>query len=278
METVQRILVPTELGEATSAALSFAMKLALDSGAEIFLLHLEPAHSVTMHVSGLSPADEGAGVQARHRREMHILVDELEHQGIRVHPLLSEDVGGEDIIRYVAPLHIDLVVMGPPKGQGMEVIGGSHALMLIRNTSVPVLLVPDDVPVNFSPVSILFASTFRNDQREALRRVVSLARIFDARIDVAFLNLFSHLIMESVARERVEEIVRLYPQVRFTVNILNTNDEQWGLRTLAGRLHSDIMAVSMEHRSLLGRLLDPSFAERMIRHLELPLLVVHAGP
>ena len=277
MIPIKRLLMPTDLNDGTSMAMSYAMAIALAGKAEMWLLHFDPVASRTMHVAGLRPAvEEHEVVHARHRQEMDRLVDEMERQGISVHPLLADEYDQEDIVRFTDSLKVDLVVMGTPHQASFPGPGGSHAGLLMRNSETPLLIVPDIPEITLKPQALLFASTFRNEQQKAIASVAALASVFKARVDVVFLNLFSHLIMEDVAREKVLQSVRAYPEIRFTVNVLNTNDEQWGVNTLAARLDSDLIAVSMEHRSLLGRLLDPPFAERMLSHLRLPLLVVHS--
>jgi len=278
MDEIRHILVPTGLEESEISALTFAMEVALRAKAEIFLLHPEPAPDTTMHVAGLQPAMDPRTVQTRkaHQNEFLLIVDEISRQGITVHPILIGDSEREDSRSWIKPLAIDLVVTAAMSGR-VPVMGLSYIATLLRDSEVPVVVVPEMDMSHYRPESILFASTFRHDQTRAIRQLTVFARLFGSQVDIFFLNHVNHLIIESVAREKVQEVIKLFPDIPFTVNVIDTNDDQWAVGTMIERVHTDVLALTMEHRSWLGRRLDPAFAERMLKHLALPMLVLHNG-
>lgn len=272
---MKRILALTDFSSNAGIALAIAMDIALKSSAEIFLVHFEYAGDAIAHVPGVHLTDNTTEDELRASRlEMDLLVAECARTGITMHAMLVQDTGLEKVTDYAEGTGCDLVVMGAHGKSGWRPLAGSTVQRVIRDTRVPVLVVPDRPRPMLPLRDFIFASTFRHDQHQALAKTVELARLFRARIHMVFLNLFSHLIREEVAREKVTQNIAGYRDISFTVQVVNTNDERWGLEVLAARLDAGVIAVAIEHRSMLGRLLDPPFALRLLSELSVPLLLV----
>lgn len=274
---MKRILVLTDFSSQAGLAMAVAMDIALRSGAEIYLVHFEQVGDAVAHVPGVHPLAPDNGVGYRHsKEEMDRLAGESASTGISVHVMLVRDQGLEKVSDYTRKLAGDLLVMGAHGHSGWRPMAGSMVSRVLRSTSVPVLIVPDRPRPELPLRDFVFASTFRQDQTKTLAVAARLARLFKARIHIVFLNLFSHLIREEVAREKVMALIRTCPDVDFTVQVVNTNDERWGLEVLAARLDAGVLAVALEHRSVIGRLIDPPFALRLLSNLSLPLLAIPA--
>lgn len=255
--------------------MAVAMDIALRSGAEIFLVHFEPVGDAVTHVPGVHMAESDTGVDHRFsRQEMDRLSAESAVTGISVHVMLVRDQGMEKVSDYVQKLNADLLVMGSHGKSGWRPLAGSMVNRVLRNITIPVLIVPDRPRPRMPLHDFVFASTFRQDQTGAVAATIELARLFSARVHMVFLNLFSHLIREEIAREKVMQAIDPYPDLNFTVQVVNTNDERWGLEVLAARLDAGVVAVSIEHRSVIGRLVDPPFARKLLSNLSLPLLAL----
>lgn len=255
--------------------MAVAMNIALRSGAEIFLVHFEQVGDAVAHVPGVHVAESDNGVDhIFSKQEMNRLSSESAATGISVHVMLVRDQGLEKVSDYVQKLNADLLVMGSHGKSGWRPLAGSMVNRVLRSVSTPVLVVPDRPRPKLPLHDFVFASTFRHDQTRALAATVGLARLFGARVHMVFLNLFSHLIREEIAREKMMQVIGSYPDLNFTVQVVNTNDERWGLEVLAARLDAGLVAVSMEHRSVIGRLIDPPFAQKLLANLSLPLLAV----
>lgn len=275
---MKKILVPTDFSPCAGHALSVAVQVAAKAGAELYLLHMETVPDLTVHAGRLVAAVGDQENMRQSRAELFKLADEVEHQGIKVHTVLVEDETGEKITDYILPYGIDLVVMGTHGRKGFtERILGSMAKKVVRQSKVPVMLIHDLPPKGLQFHDILFASTFRRDQSAAVRAVVELVNLFGATLHVLYLNLYYHLIREESARETIEALLAPWPQLPRTVTVTETNDESWGIRKFSSLVHADMIAVSMDHQTLPGRLLNPAVAERLIDKETLPLLILPAG-
>ena len=144
--TYKRILVPVDGGSTSDKGLDEAAKLARGSGAQFLLLHI-----VDDTVAFSSP--EGAGV--------NVVLDALRASGqevlekaaararrarLQAKTVLVENFTGrvaEAIVEQAKRWRADLIVMGTHGRRGVNrLLLGSNAELVIRNSTVPVLLVP----------------------------------------------------------------------------------------------------------------------------------------
>ena len=144
--TYKRILVPVDGDSTSDKGLDEAAKLARGTGAQFLLLHI-----VDDTVAFSSP--EGAGV--------NVVLDALRESGqqalqkaaararrakLQAKTLLVDNFTGrvaEAIVEQAKRWRADLIVMGTHGRRGMDrLLLGSNAELVIRNSTVPVLLVP----------------------------------------------------------------------------------------------------------------------------------------
>jgi nucleotide-binding universal stress UspA family protein len=143
-----RILVALDGSQTASTALDAAIRLALETGAELQPLYVIDIPVLAYDVPGFDPSivrdafvEEGriicADAQARMTKE-----------GLKGSPRSVEvELGAEDIAqcieRVAADWHADLIVMGTHGRRGVSrLMLGSVAERVLRNACRPVLLVP----------------------------------------------------------------------------------------------------------------------------------------
>jgi len=208
------------------------------------------------------------------RYQLQQVVEVLEKEKIKARGIFVLNDGRESIEDYIKPYEIDFMVMGSHGAKGIrEAIIGSKTQKVIRKSSVPVLVVKRPNK-HFSPKKILFASTFREDVHKPLKEVASFAKFWNAELDLVFLNLLAHLIEEHEARRIMTKEMEACPDVEFTLNISETNDEEWGISKFARLIKSDVIAVVYDTHTGFNRLFNSSVAEKLINHEETPVLVM----
>lgn len=272
---MKKILVPTDFSSCAADALSVAVQIASRSGGELYILHLDTAPDLTVHAGRMLSAVADRGPERQVRAELFRMADEVEHQGLTVHTILVEDTSGQGIIDYLLPYGIELIVMGSHGHKGLrDRLLGSMARKVVRESPVPVLVIHGIPEQGIRLRDFMFASTFRKDQSAAIRSVAGLVALFGGTLHVVYINLYLHLIREEVARETVAALMVSWPELRHTVTVSETNDETFGIRNFANLCHADMIAVSMEHQTLPGRILNPAVAERLIKQETRPLLIL----
>lgn len=138
--TFQRILVPTDFGEAADRALDLAVTIAGKFESQVTILHVFHLPPIT-YAEGLYLPIDDMLLQARK------VLDGIAARAKSRHPkvqavLLGQSEPYEQILRAVKDRDIDLVVMGTHGRRGVShVLLGSVAEKVLRLSPVPVLTV-----------------------------------------------------------------------------------------------------------------------------------------
>lgn len=159
MITLTRILVPTNLGEPSKAAVKYGVAFARQFGAQLFLLHVLPARDFDAVVEAervvetleprdvrqAEPSPDGV-VRNAARADLRRLLDPQEEQDTRVEYLLrAAGAGGPHvaIVDCAREQGIELIIMGK-HGLGVveHMLAGSVAEKVVRQAPCPVVIVP----------------------------------------------------------------------------------------------------------------------------------------
>lgn len=189
MIQIREILIPTDFAEPPSAALGHAAMLAERFDARLTMLHVltEKTAAAQPKFPELDPErdelEEFAEGEITERFGLAPL------QRLRVRRELRQNAHpGEEIIRFAADHHIDLIVAGTHGRSGLShLIMGSIAEDLMREAGCPVLVArtPSADAVEVMPyLKILAPVDFSPDSAKALRYAVALAHLFDAHLQV----------------------------------------------------------------------------------------------
>lgn len=144
----KRILVPVDGSPTSSNGLDEAAKIARESGSRLLLLHV-----IDDTVAFSSP--EGAGVnvvldalRASGRSALAEAADYARRAKLRAETALLEKATGrvaEAIVDQAKRWRADLIVMGTHGRRGVNrLLLGSNAELVVRNSTIPVLLVPGE--------------------------------------------------------------------------------------------------------------------------------------
>lgn len=272
---MKKILVPTDFSECAQSAMQVAKAVAAKSGADLYFLHLEDVAPEVVHVLHHEAARHDAH-EGQARYQLQHEVELAEKEGLRAHPIFIPRSQEEDIDDYIKPYEIDFVVMGSHGAKGLrEAFIGSNTQHVIRYASVPVLVIkhPDS---DFNPKRIIFASTFRDDVTKQLKGVMSFAKLWNAELDIVFINLLSHLIEEHEAEKKMRIQLKEAGISGCTCSVVETNEEEFGIMHFAKSVNVDVIAVASEHHSGLGWLFNSNVAEKLTNHSQIPVLVMNA--
>ncbi len=273
--SLKNILVPTDFSDCADTAAAAAIKLANHSGAKIHFLHLAIDQTGSGHVPGNVLVAETKKVRDA-RAKLYQLVRTAEAEGVQAKPELVLGTGAEHIENYLKPFNIDLLVMGSHGATGIrEKIIGSHTQHVIRHCTIPSVVVKLE-PARFPPKNMVYASTFKPEHDHALRQVVNFARYWDASLHLLFINSIEHPVEENQAHNRMEKEMEMIKDVRFTQNIADTNDIEFGIAQFTQQIDADMIAIAQEHRGVLDRIVHPGIADELINHSAVPVLVVSA--
>jgi hypothetical protein len=194
--------------------------------------------------------------------------------GLEATPVLIHGVDKEEITNYTATCSADLIVMGSHGARGIkELFMGSNAQYVVRHAAVPVIVVKKIREIS-EIRNIVFASTFREDMTKPFSRVVDFAKLWNASIDMLFVALNISQIKEQSGESAMLQIADKFPEISFTRNRIDTNDEEWGIQHFVHMYSTDMIAISKNEYSGAFKILSRNIAELLVKHEETPVMVV----
>jgi nucleotide-binding universal stress UspA family protein len=140
-----RILVALDFADNTDRLLEVTMQQAKPCGATVYLVHVaEPDPAFVGYAAG---PDVVRDQVAQEFRDQHRLLqahaDALRASGLDATALLVQGPTAKSILSEAERLQIDMIVMGTHgRTAVMDILVGSVSHAVLRNTALPVLLVP----------------------------------------------------------------------------------------------------------------------------------------
>lgn len=304
----RKLLVPLDGSVFSEHALAPAASIAARAGSTLWLVLVHhPTHLVTEEL-GPTPILESWEADRREREEAYLdsRAAELREQGLEVVTELRRG----DVARELTDLaaEADLLVLATHGRGGLERAWlGSVADYLIRHAPAPLLLIRpvDDredgarmeashLPQAKEPRHILAATGGSAAATSAVEHAAELARSFDARLTllrvVAFPGgLASPYIPhaaemdraaveagEAQAGEALAELAARFTDLDVRTRVTRGFHAAREILAVAADEGADMVAVGSHRRSVLGRTVLGSTADKVVRASTIPVLVAHA--
>lgn len=305
----RKLLVPLDGSVFSEHALAPAASIAARTGSTLWLVLV---HTPIQLVTGeLGPVPVLDSWEANHREREEAYLEsraaELREQGLEVRTELRRG----DVARELTDLagEADLLVLATHGRGGLERAWlGSVADYLIRHAPAPLLLIRpvDDhedgarmeggshLPPAQEPRHILAATGGSTAATSAAEHAAELARSFDARLTllrvVAFPGgLASPYIPhaaemdraaveagEAQAREALAELAARFTGLDVRTRVTRGFHAAREILAVAVDEGADIVAVGSHRRSVLGRTVLGSTADKVVRASTIPVLVAHS--
>lgn len=143
----QRILVPTDATPLSRKAVTHALTLAAEQGAELVVLNVMPRYP-TSYLEGamVFEAEDVARVEKQWAEQARTLVNRVAEQaqarGIQARAVVvKSDLVAESIVAAATKHQADLIVMASHGRKGLKrVLMGSETLNVLTHSEVPVLV------------------------------------------------------------------------------------------------------------------------------------------
>ncbi|MBN8747873.1 TRAP-T-associated universal stress protein TeaD [Xylophilus ampelinus] len=143
----QRILIPTDATPLSRKAVTHALALAAEQGAEVVVLNVMPRYP-TSYLEGamVFEAEDVARVEKQWAEQARTLVNRVAEQaqarGIQARAVVvKSDLVAESIVSAAAKHKADLIVMASHGRKGLKrVLMGSETLNVLTHSEVPVLV------------------------------------------------------------------------------------------------------------------------------------------
>jgi len=271
---MKRILVPIDFSDQAECAIKTAARIARESGAEIFLLHMLNLPMNETDVSAHGDASNPAKIL--YLRKIHQKIDEAMKAPYLKDIKVSEEVRFHKtfsgIIDYSHELNTDLIVMGSQGATGLkEMFIGSNTEKVVRNSDVPVLVVKKGVG-EFDMNKIVFASDFSESVQPSFGRFLEFAAKFNASVHLLFVNTVHNFEPTKETSERLQNFVNEYDLPEHTLNIYNDTSIERGILNFSKDIEADLIALNTHQRSGLSSMFNESISEDLVNHALKPVV------
>ncbi|WKZ60612.1 MAG: universal stress protein [Cyclobacteriaceae bacterium] len=272
---MKKILVPCDFSEQAVSAFRFAIDVATQAKGEIHLINV--VEIPVLHDSVLMPVmafEEALFKELREKAEKQFkkLREKYAPEKMKVTSQVIFGPVSHMLADYIEEKGIDLVVMGTKGASGVrEVLIGSKAEKMVRNSAVPVIAVKKYVKAA-SIKNIVFPNTLNTEHQEDLvMKVKALQNFFKATLHIVWINTPTNFTRDSVTHKRLQAFAKRFMLKDYTINVFNDPYEEAGTINFAHEIGADMIAMGTHGRKGIAHFFSGSVAEDVVNHVDCPI-------
>lgn len=267
---MKKLLVPYDFSKPALNAFQFALDVAGKSDdATVHLLHV--VELPVLHDSVLMPVlsfeqDFLDEFKKKTEVEFEALKKKYNKNSVKVTTEVQFGKISDVIQRYTKDHPIDCIIMGSHGATGIrEFFIGSNAEKVVRNATVPVLVIKDQYK---GPIkNIVFPNTLKTeDQEELIMKVKSLQHFFNAHLHIVWINTPVNFTNDTETRARLEKFVKRYQFKNYTLNIYNHVEPEVGILDFAKSIDAALIAMGTHGRKGVAHVMHGSLTESLVNH------------
>lgn len=275
---MKKILFPTDFSETANNALVYALKMAKNQEAELFVLHAYEMPVISATANPVMVQDVYKTIelgkfenfkdqvpQIREIAEEHGLGD------VPMHFILEEGFLNSIIKKCVKDEAIELVVMGTNGNSGLDKkLLGSNTANAISSLDIPVLSVPYNAV--FKEIkSIGFTTMFKSYDLTTLEKLIPIAKNFNAVIKCIHVNTDK----KKVDSELVSTWRNKFQSDPVEFHFVPSNDVEKAIFDFIDEEQIDMLASVTRNRSFFEKLFTSSLTKKMSYHTDIPVMAFH---
>lgn len=274
---MNRILVPYDFSELADHAVEFACQVAQKTDAkEVLLLNVveHPTES-TLKTMGATKMDPMENIYFT--KLVQLVEDKLKTKISNIDYSVNVDhkiqLGNpyNTLAMEVGEEEVDLVVMGTAGTEGLEeFFVGSNAERVVRTAKAPVITIKEKTSIaNLDKIA--FASNFVNLSDKFVLYLKDLQMMLDAELKLVKINTPANFTSTRHDLQQMEEFVKKYNIINYTIDIYNYQNEEDGIVYYADDSGADMVAMGTNQRKGFNHFLTGSIAEDVVNHSKKPV-------
>jgi nucleotide-binding universal stress UspA family protein len=265
-----KVLVPTDFSVNSIIALRYAAGFAKNSGAGIFILH----------INNNPPLDQEIKSSDDPQHLIELLRKEEFLKGIKTSPIIREGNVVDAILDEAKKNDIDLIVMGT-RGAGniARNLFGTNTTKVIGKAECPVLAIPDEAL--FQPIrKVILSVDLKQKSEKVIEDFIDLVKIQNA-------NLLLIYVHDDKSGEHQRELDRFTEELknksdyqRIVGKVIQSDFFPGAIENFALDIEADIIVMITHPRGIFERIFDPSATKLYAFHTTIPLLTLphHRNP
>ena len=277
---MRKILFPTDFSETSNNAFLYALKLAENIEAEVITLHVYELPIIDMSYTDV-PVYQAEMYESLELNNFENFKDQIpvlrkiaeQHnlQHIKISNVLLQGDLVTNVINMTKEQHIDYVVMGTEGATGLkEFFIGTATASVMTGTKALVLGIPSES--NYEPIKkIGFTTQFTIEELDSLRKLLPLARGFDAEIECIYVRTADNHVNEVI----IADWKVIFKEEKVTFHIIDSNEVEETIIDFINLHKINLLAMLNHKRSFWENLFHTSLTKKMAWHLKVPLLALH---
>ncbi len=278
---MKKIVVPTDFSPNADKALNFAVQIAKQAKAEIYLIHACDMFDTVFKDNQTKYNEHNQTISDKATESLSILKKSIEDtEKLSVHIKLYNGKITDSILQASDEHHADLIIMGTLGEAGVkEKIVGSISAWVIGKTTIPVMAVPLMSEWEI-PTSFLLAINNFDTQPEIFKLVFELAELFNAVVHIGiFTDADKADAIEYLKDERgvvayEEKLSTMYKNSTIKHVHIDGHTFQETIEKYILEQGIDFVAMLTHKRTLIESIFNKSMTKKMSYHTRIPLLVV----
>jgi nucleotide-binding universal stress UspA family protein len=273
---MKKILVPIDFSKPSEYASKIAAKIAKKTNATIYLIHLIelPKGSMDMGAGSNYSIPESMLYLRKIREKILQFKENIFSKDINVEYFIKLNNPFKGIQKYAEKIDADLIIMGS-KGHSIfeEVMIGSNTEKVVRSSKRPVIVVKRDVK-KFKLKNLVFASNFKEENKEVFGKFVHFANIFESKIHLLKINTPANFQTTSQTNEKVKNFITDFNLQNYKINVFSDVSVEKGILNFSKEINADLIALSTHGRSGLAHLFTGSVTKKLSKNALKPMLTI----
>ncbi len=271
---MRKILVPIDFSKKSEYATKLAAQINKQTKSEIYLLHLVelPSGIVDMGAGSNFSIPESMMYLRKVKDKMLDYKERFFKENENVHHAIKFKNPYEGIRDYGKKIEADLIVMGS-KGVSdfEEILIGSNTEKVVRTSKTPVIVVKRD-PGKFKIKELVFASNFKEDNKESFRKFLLFASHFKSKIRLLKINTLAKFESTQVTKEKIHEFIEDFTITKYSIHVYNDTSVEKGILNFSEEIDADMIALSTHGRSGLSHLFNGSISKNLSKNALRPVI------
>lgn len=274
---MKKVLVLTDFSETANLASDVGLMMAEKLKTGITFLHLVSTpvewRKLPLEKENLYPETKAAIGDAKDKlfsQERKALELNLE-----ANTSLIFDVGIEDIYKYINKENFCLVVIGSHGVKGKNKPAGTNTVKVLQKSPIPVIAVKAGVKTDILQKWVI-VSDFLEKSLESFKKIMELAKNLGASVELLYVNTPYYFNETTEINKKIERFTVSFPEMEIKTIITNAYNEERGIDAYIKSHDCDLVSLITHGRSGLNPVFRGSITEKMLNHLDLPLMNLNA--
>lgn len=288
------VLVPVDFGPYTDKIIKLAFHFASRRGQKVEILHayfskffsVAPMASgdVTFYQSGRElnirrEYEKATKKMQQLKEDVETLIKEGQLPAVEFETTLKDGIPEETILAHARRRPPVIIIMGTRgKSNHNEDLIGSVAAEIIDASRVPVLVVPEEIPVDdLAQIKhIGVATSFDRRDLVLFDRMMSLIAPLKPSLKIFNISRSDEEMGDLELQAITSYHKQHYPESKLSFTRLQSGDFNEALQHFVDEEKIELIVVNTYRRNLFARFFNPAMARRMLFHAGTPLLVMHS--